>query len=299
MRSLLVIVLLTVLVLGVSFAVKNIYGLGLFGSQEPQESDAIAGVVPVDGDDITEDNTSFAEKTALFEVAIMGDCENDFDSLELALSRAEELNVNAVFFLGDFTSWGDEKSLTEARDIMDASGMTYYAIPGDRDLAASVESGDKSGLKYFKGIFRDNFHEVVINSTRFVVLDNSPNATTLSADLVGSFNNSLSYSSFVLLSQPLYHPSFPRVMGLIDGVENVPVAGQRDELLSSIRDSDVKAVLSGDLHHYSKFVDPVNKELKHYTIGALTSERNLIGREFVVLKVFEDGLYTVDVIKLE
>lgn len=239
-----------------------------------------------------------AEKKLLFSAGLMSDSENNFGNLEKALVKAKENNVSVVFFLGDATNWGDVESLVRTKEFLSSSGIDYYALPGDHDLAKSVAEGDTTGLKFFKEVFGNNFHTVSLNGYKFVLLDNSANYSTISGSLMAWFNIQVAEADFVILSQPLYHPTINRTMGVIDGQQIKKVKEQADELLDNIRKSSVKSVISADHHLFSKNKDPKDSSLEHVVIGALTDSPNLKEPAFVIMKVYEEGSYTLTEITL-
>ncbi len=230
--------------------------------------------------------------------AVMADSENDFTNLEKALARAKEEGVDGVIFLGDFTSWGDAESLTKAKKLLDASGLVYYSIPGDHDLAAAVTSGDDSGKSIYLGIFSSLRHLVISDAFTIVILDNSANFVPLSEDLVAWFLSHIAEADIVMFSQPLYHPTIGRSMGVIDGEDSVEVKTQADFLLDLIRRSNVRAVVAADLHMASTYADPVKPELQHILVGALTRERNMQSPQFSVLTLFKDGSFVLEEVLL-
>lgn len=102
----------------------------------------------------TGSDNSQAQKTqkAILKVALVSDSENENDMLEKALSQAKEKGANFVIGLGDFTSLGEKQDLEKVKNVFDASGLTYYLTPGDRDLwdsrnkygALTEETGEQS-----------------------------------------------------------------------------------------------------------------------------------------------------------
>lgn len=234
----------------------------------------------------------------LFSVAIMADCEDDFDRLYAALQVARDSGVRAIFFLGDFTSWGDQAGLQKAKALLDASGFDYYVLPGDHDLAQAVSDGDTSGLKYFRAVFGSNVASVEIMGVKFVLLDNSANYTKVSSTRLAWFLSQLPSADFILLAQPLYHAANPRVMGIVEGEVIDSVRDQAEDLLTKLRESKVKAVIAADQHLFSRQQDPVRIFLEHVVVGALVgNERQLRNPQtprFVLLSVFKDSSYDIE-----
>jgi hypothetical protein len=83
-------------------------------------------------------------------------------------------------------------------------------------------------------------------------------------------------------------------MGVLDGKTDESVRAQALELLKMIRDSKVKAIISGDLHMSSQNRDPEEPRLMHVVIGAITSERNLQTPRFALFKHLKNGTGTSD-----
>jgi predicted phosphodiesterase len=342
-RSVISIVILSALVLGVSFFVKEVATLdgekvarltnplfsrigvsedsvgdvagefierlsetdiGSFDSAVKKEEDTLVEESRLDLNEETTlvENAAVSVKHLILEVAIMADSEDDFDNLEEALSLVVERNISAVIFLGDFSKWGTEESLSRSKDILDASDLKYYSIPGDHDLAKSVQDGDLTGLAIYSQVFGSNSHSVLLEGVKLVILDNSANYTAIDSDLVSWFVNEVVSADFVLLSQPLYHPTNSRIMGMVEGEEVAAVRAQAEDLLDVVRNSGVKAIIAADQHMFSRNSDPVRDSLDHVVVGALVGNseefRNLQTPRFCVLKVFDDGSYEVEQVVL-
>lgn len=231
-------------------------------------------------------------------LAIMSDCENDFENLEKALSIAKQKGISTVIFLGDFTQWGDLESLKEAKVVLDASGLKYYSLPGDHDLANSVQEGDSTGLKNFESVFGKNHHTLLIGGVRLVMTDNSANLTPVDLGLQTWFEKEVETASFVFFSQPLYHPTNTRVMGVLNDGEVAVVREQALGLLETIRKSDVKAIIAADQHVSSSNTDPIRDSLEHLVVGALVDNdvelRNPQSSRFAILHLFEGGGYELE-----
>src|SRR3989344_3405791 len=218
-------------------------------------------------------------------VAIFSDPHSDNLDLLKAISKTKDLSVDAIFHLGDHTDLGVITKLEEAKKILDESDLKYYTIPGDHDLWQSV------GVGNFAQVFGDNFHSITLKGVKFVMLDNSANYTVIDAKLTAWFTEEVKNADFVLLSQPLYHPTFNRIMGVVDGEDVIKVKDQALEILNLIRQSKVKAIIAGDQHGSSISIDTQRSTLSHIVIGAITSERNLQSPRFSVIRVYADDNY--------
>lgn len=251
--------------------------------------------------EITEAEETAPIKTTILRIAVISDVENDIEGLRKTLLSVEKSGVKYAFFLGDFTEWGDETSLKTVKGFIDANstGITYYAIPGDHDLAQSVSAGDVSGLANYTKVFGEDYHKVVLSGITFVFLNNSANYSTIPDDEIKKFSEDVRDAKFVLLSQPLYSTLMPdRVMGRVNGEEVKLVHDQAGAILATLRDSDVAAVIAGDQHNSNSVQDPDRASLNHFVVGAVTSKINLQSPRYSVLSIFSDGSYELDDVEL-
>ena len=242
-----------------------------------------------------------SQKTTLT-IGLIADSEGDNESLEKALDGLNDRNVDAVFFLGDLTQYGSLDSLRAVKDILNRFELKVLIIPGDHDLAASADDGDLSGRRNFREVFGDNIHLYESRGHNFMLFDNSPNFSKISEEDLAWFENNLPETDFVILSQPLYHPTNQRVMGMFDGDVVSTVRAQAEEMLTKIRESNVKAIIAADQHFFSKNTDPERADLLHIVVGALISNkgsfRNPQSSRYAILKIYESGNYKVEEIVL-
>lgn len=224
-------------------------------------------------------------------VGVFADVEEDWDSLSTALDRMEDLGLETAFFLGDLTKFGDVGALQKGREVFDSSSVEVIVLPGDHDLAASVAGGDTSGRASFREVFGPPNKVLEKYGYTFLLFDNSPNFTKMSEDDMKWFQENVDSADFVLLSQPLYHPTNTRVMGIFEGEKVSTVRQQALELLDAIRKSNVRAVIAADQHAFSTHKDPEDEELRHIVTGALVSNeaglRNTQAPRFMVLGLRE------------
>jgi hypothetical protein len=231
-------------------------------------------------------------KELVLKVALIADSHDNDENLKKALNLIKQNDIKTVFFLGDYTDFGDVEHLTKAKNIMDASGLVYYSLPGDHDLAQTV------GPANYYQVFTKPQTLVTINGIKFVTLDNSANYTPIDSEDMRQFELALPDASFVLLSQPIYYPfvsiSKP-VMGYVNG-ETIPdMKEQANNILGMIRKSSVKAVIAADHHSFSRNPDPVNENLEHIVIGSVTDARAEQSKTSATfLSIFSDGSYKVE-----
>jgi 3',5'-cyclic AMP phosphodiesterase CpdA len=264
----------------------------------------------------TDPNIKPAE-TPLLKIAIMADIHDDTANLTKALTQAKNDNVDAVFVLGDMTNYGDVSSLSEIKDILTASGLTYYVLPGDHDLAQTV------GPQNFKTVFGNNYQVVALKGIDFLMLDDSANFTKIDNTEVLWLENNLPNADFVLLPQPLYTqeldtPFKDMFMGSTKDPQTDPVLKAKQDavrtqgefVLKLIEGAPkVEAVIAGDHHISSQKADPERSSLQHYVVGAITDTIELWEKEmpqkvlqsprFSELIVMQDGGFNVRDVVLE
>ena len=232
-------------------------------------------------------------------VSLMSDSHESNDLLAKALEIASQKNIGQVFYLGDYTDLGVEEALISAKKVMDNSGLKYYSLPGDHDLWKTV------GPENFIKVFGKNYQSVTLGGFKFVLLDNSANYTAIDSAQMDWFTKEVEDADFVLIPQPLYHPTNTRVMGVVNGEEVKELRKQALEILNLIRKSKVKAVIAGDHHGSSTSSDPEKSDLKHIVVGALTKTRagdgvvNLQTPRFSLLEVYNDDSFEVEEIVLQ
>ena len=301
-KSFFSVLVLTSLVLGITLTVKGISDLNEkkivdFASRIGMEGQ-VAGLFSQVSDTINlgniPSNNVITTKEISFKVAIIADSENDYDSLNKALEKIKTLDVYKVIHLGDLTEWGDVGSMVKIKEYLDNSGLKYAAIPGDHDLAESVGNKDITGLTNFIRGYGDNFHILNTNGMKIVIMDNSANYTPVKDALVDWFKTQIIDADFVMLSQPLYHPTSSRTMGVVDAEPTPLVTDQALLLLDIVRKSNVKAIIVADQHISSENVDPVRSDLKHIVVGALTKARNLQTPRFSLMTVYSDKSFSVE-----
>ncbi len=261
------------------------------------------------------------EGQVLFSLAIIADSHiandkpeyiNNKEHLRTGLSKVKELGlgIDTIVHTGDITNLGVLGDLQEAKQILNDSGLKYYALPGDRDLFQSV------GTANFLKVFGDSKFVFEKDGVKFVGLDNSASYTPISQETMTWFKNEIADADFVIFSQPLYSDGYLLFNYLYMGSsgeeaadaslaeKQAEVKAQRDELLEAVRGSNVKAILAGDHHRSDSAVDAEEPSLEHYVIGATSevvgeySQSILQPQKFGVLKVYENGGYMVEDILL-
>jgi len=126
-------------------------------------------------------------KQAILKVALVTDSHNDNDLLAKALAQAKAERVDFVIGMGDFTNTGTLDELAVAKNVFDASGLTYYVTAGDHDLWDSRDKAikaiqdiedievvkAKTALDNFQQVFGQSEQSFGQKGMQFVIVDNS------------------------------------------------------------------------------------------------------------------------------
>lgn len=336
-RFLISTVVLSALVVGIAFLIKGIHGFddkkfARFSSdilaklninvQEEQIGEVAGKVIErVSNTNISATSTSRLDASdsldtskdakLKLEVAIIADVQEDVASLVRSLEKIKERNINKVIVIGDLTNYGEISDLQDIKQALDDSGVIYYVLPGDHDLAASLNSDN------FIKVFGKTNYVIDMDGYNFLFLDNSANYTALGPSVISWFVDEITTADFVFLSQPLYveglNPPFNKMyMGSTRDVPSddlkdrqLRVKEQRDILLDNLQSSAVSAVFGADHHKSSKIIDSIRSTLEHYTLGAIASEVNdlpqrlLQSSRFSILNIYEDDSYEVEEVLID
>lgn len=325
------VLVLSALVMAIAFSIKGIYNSNVYKIAKSVSTILSKANIKVDEDKMGDVAGKFVERVSntnisasstsrvdtsqgviksdpklALEVAVVSDIHNDIASLNRTIAKIKERNISKVIVIGDLTNYGETEKLQDVKKILDDSGLTYYVLPGDHDLAASM------GPTNFVEVFGKSNTVLDMEGYKFLLLDNSANFTPLASSTLTWFNDEVVDSDFVILSQPLYTdglnlPFSKMYMGSTKEeptgtqLENqTRVKSQRDALLSSVRKSSVLAILAGDHHKSNSLNDPVDKKLEHHTLGSIADELNGLPQSllqtprFSILNVFNDRSFKVE-----
>jgi len=187
---------------------------------------------------VRDDSDRTAKRAVILRVAIVTDSHNNNDLLARALAQARGMGVDFVIGLGDYTNTGTLDELNVAKNVFDASGLTYYVTAGDHDLWDSRDKqlkGDtnKDALSNFRAVFGEPSHEFTEKEIHFVILDNSDiylgidqQGWRLLAGLNPAVRRPLQGLTLVFAHKTPYHPDSAHIMG-----EQTPAVAKQANLL--------------------------------------------------------------------
>lgn len=230
--------------------------------------------------------------------SVIGDPESDLKNLEKALEISKNNNDEFVIIVGDLTQVGTKEQLLQIKKVLDASGLTYYVIPGNHDLYSSRRQ-TKDPLRYYQEIFGRPYYQVLQETAgqkiKFLFLNNSDEYRAMGEEQIKFIKESFSSNSaqmfFVFLHIPIYHPTSDYIMGY----RNEEVSRQKDELLNIFKKGLVKGIFAGHLHKTSSYE---GEGIKMYIAGSVNSSRNWQTPRFLEVKIFKNGEFIVREVEL-
>ncbi len=252
-------------------------------------------------------------KSYLFKICVISDIHQDLENLQKAGEKIKSSGCDKLFIIGDLTNYGDIESLKKVREKLNTFGIEYYAIPGDHDIADSLNSHN------FNDVFGINYHIMEYKGVRFMLIDNSPNFTEISKTQMTWIEKNIGNVDFLVLSQPLFTEGLnpPFDITYMGSMLNSPqdddmkekqqsVKDQGQELLDLIRKNQrIKAVFAGEHHRSSKIEDSKRGGLFHYVVGAITGTVNDLPQSAIqtsrlsAITMYEGGEYSVEDILID
>lgn len=230
-----------------------------------------------------------------FKFAVMADSHKDTANLAKALSQAKEAGAKFVVIMGDLSDVGTIEELQATKQVLDGSGLTYYAGAGDHDLWDSRDK-ESDPPKNFNQVFGKTYQSFSFDNIRYILIYNSDNYLGLDGLQLKWVEDELERASlespkliFVFAPTPLFHPSSDHVMGKV----TPKLKDQADHLITTFKKKGVDLVFSADTHFFSKFNEPSN-DLDMLTVGAVTSDRNPQAPRFAMVVILEDGSYNIE-----
>lgn len=226
--------------------------------------------------------------------AVLSDTHSDTANTKKAVQKAKDLGADYMILLGDLTTVGTIKELTEQKKILDSSGLFYKTAIGDHDL---WQSGKENFIKVFGPTYesfdRNGIHHVLLDTSDTNIGVGKEQLNWLKNDLIKNKDKPI----LVFMQLSLYHPTNPRTIWEKNGV-NPPIKKEAEEVIKMIGEAAVKGVFAGDHHFSSSYSEPTTG-IRMRVVGAVTGDRNLQTPRFDLVSVFEDGNFEIKEIELE
>lgn len=261
------------------------------------------------------EQTGSTTKIAKFSFMLVADSHNENNILKKALQQAKDQNSNLKFVigLGDYTEVGTTDELIKAKTQFDINSIRYFVTAGDHDLwdardkqniSEDADEDIKHGaaLTNFTSVFGRPYQSFSYEKVKFLLLFNSDNYVGLGSEqrrwLVEELDMTKAKNEdkliFVLLHEPLYHPSSTRVMGKV----NDDVKNEAKSLIQLFKDNGVNEVFAGDIHYFTRYSDP-QTGLLMTTIGAAATQRNTQNPRYTIVTVYNDNSYDVSDVEIK
>ena len=250
---------------------------------------------------MTENGRPKPKPAVSLKFALMADSHNENNLLAKALSQTKEAKAPFIIGLGDYTEVGTVKELEDVKKEFDLIGIRYFLTAGDHDLWDSRDRG-LSAASNFNQVFGPGNQAFIFGNAGIIILDNGDNYTGFGENQINWLNSELEKlkgnpainAIFVMVHEPLYHPSSTRVMGKV-------TPGLKEEagrVIKLLKDAGIKQVFSGDIHYFTEYSEP-ETGLPMTTIGATASLRNTQNPRFGMVTVYEDGSYKVEDVEIK
>lgn len=250
------------------------------------------GILPGSGETREQPKSSAPVK---FSFAVMADSHKDTASLEKALNQVSDAGAKFVIIMGDLSDIGTTEELSATKQVLDNSGLIYYASPGDHDLWDSRDK-ESNPPKNFTSVFGETYQSLSYDKVRLLLIYNSDNYLGLDGVQLKWIEDELERAAidrpeliFVFAPTPLFHPSSDHVMGKV----TPKLTEQAGHLQTTFKRMGVDLVFSADTHFYSRYSEPKNG-LDMLTVGGLTSEKNPQAPRFAMVDILEDGSYNIE-----
>jgi predicted phosphodiesterase len=267
----------------------------------PQKADNPFGEV-IKGLNNAGDNTFQSDQgEELLTFIVVADSHIDNIDLKRALTQAKNDYPKAEFIigLGDYSDVGTIQELSEAKKVLDATGLRYFLTAGDHDLWQSRDQNLPPESNFNK-VFGPPFQTFIVRGVKIIIIHNSDNYHGIDSKQMDWISRQLSLGQdegdriLVFLHEPLYHPSSDHFMGRLDP----KLRDQAKYLIQLFSKYGVKKVFAGDAHYFSEYIEP-ESSLPMVTLGAVTAERNPQAPRFAIVNVFANGSTEVKDIEIK
>lgn len=206
---------------------------------------------------------------------VFSDIHSNYKNLEKALIFAHNGQVEFIVITGDLTTMGNKSELLKVKNILDESGLKYYAIPGNHDLWFSRQIK----VSVWQEVFGADYQAFTSQGQKFILINNGEDYTGMSDEqwpwLTNELKDCPQITCLVFMHEPLNHPSSTHIMG----EQEAFIASQAANLAKMLVDSQIKEVFAGHLHFSNTYeIDGIKTTI----VGAISDYRNLQLPRFLV-----------------
>jgi len=212
----------------------------------------------------------------IYKIAFISDTHENSIIFPFLKESLQSIKPNILFHIGDLTNFGTLSSLSDAKEDLDSLQITYFALPGDHDIAqtSSTSNFDKLFISPESYTFED---------IKILIIPNFYNFTPISDSRFKSIISSIPNYNVFVSPQPIYVDEnnifYNKYMGSDTAFENLTpnqinslkiYNQQRLLILEEFRKSKTsKIIISGDHHRSSTFEAPINPQIKYHIVGSL------------------------------
>jgi 3',5'-cyclic-AMP phosphodiesterase len=229
-------------------------------------------------------NLPTAAAVESFRFAVVTDTHADTKVFPLLLEEIKADNVDFVIHLGDITRVGALSEFRRAKQILDASGLSYYTVPGDHDLVGSHDTS------YYEQVFGQPYSSFTWKGIRFILLNNSDGESGMSASELDFINaeSEPTLPKLVFLHVPPSHPWF-----VAHTMQETQIGqAQAQILLQWMEAEQVEHVFAGEMHSFVEYTLPGQIPL---TVAGVSGEvENSDRPSYILVRVMQDLTVTTE-----
>jgi predicted phosphodiesterase len=234
------------------------------------------------GDTTADSSTLISTKAKVaetFRFVVVGDSHSDTVDYQKVLEAATAEGPDFIIHVGDLTRVGDTGDLRKAKQLLDQTGISYYAIPGDHDVVNSKNTDN------FQSVFSQPYQAFDHNGFRFILLDNSNSQSSFGEQQWKFIRTEVETSEPLVLfmHNPLSNPL------IIKHTMEETAAGKQDshDLLSLLQDKQVAQLFSGEMHFFQQYV--VGNNFPLTIVGTAGTFETAILAEYCLAIAYDDG----------
>ena len=218
-----------------------------------------------------------SDDAPVLKIAVMSDIHSDLTHLKEALDKVKERGLKFVIVVGDLTTVGTREELSAVKKVLDESGLTYYAVPGNHDYWFI----NKSRIDVYAQVFGAHYQSFKDEANKFILIDNGGDAVgeNQMAWIRIEVDECDKIACLVFMHKPLNHPNSDYTLDKDSPEES-------KELTNLFVTSGVKEIFAGHLHtsyHYDL------NGLVTTLDGAITSDRNWQTPRFLEVDLSSTG----------
>ena len=182
--------------------------------------------------------------------AVISDIHSSYKNLQKALQRIKQDGGEFIIIAGDLTTAGKAQELRKVKEILDESGIPYYAIPGNHDLLSTPIGRKGEGWQEVLEVDYQSFQK---GEVKFILINNGDGKIGVDQTQQEWLNQELvdcpKLYCLVFAHMPLNHLTLKHIMG----EDSLVVASQAAQLVQEFTRYQVKELFAGHIHYLSTY----------------------------------------------